>query len=88
LSQKWIPCKNGYFDPQNLFLGPGGWIKVKYRCFSSKKLSKMKSELILKVELEVEVGVFSLHIKYTYKIKLWRGPQAAQNTLGPPNNFF
>jgi hypothetical protein len=45
----------------------------------------MKLELILKVEVEVEVGVFSLYINVNYGIKLRRGPQAAQNTLGPPN---
>ena len=40
----------------------------------------MKLKFILKVE--VEVGVFSLFKIHMYKVKLWRGPQAAQNTLG------
>jgi hypothetical protein len=51
-------------------------------CFSSKKMSKMKLKFILKVEVEVEVGVFSLFKIHIYKVKLWRGPQAAQNALG------
>ena len=51
-------------------------------CFASKKLSKMELEFILKVEVEVEVGVFSLCTTVNYGIKLWRGPQPVQNTLG------
>ena len=43
----------------------------------------MKLKFILKVEVEVEVGVFSLFIKCIYETKVWRGPQAAQNALGP-----
>jgi hypothetical protein len=45
-------------------------------------MSKMKLEFILKVEIEVEVGRFSLYMKVNYKPKVWKGPQAAQNTLG------
>ena len=42
----------------------------------------MKLEFILKVEIEVEVGQFSLYMKVNYKPKVWRGPQTAPNTLG------
>ena len=52
----------------------------KIHVFFFKKLSKMKLKFILKVE--VEVGVFSLLKIHLYKVKLWRGPQVAQNTLG------
>ena len=45
-------------------------------------MSKMKLKFILKVEVEVEVGVFSLFKIHIYKVKLWRGPQAAQNAFG------
>ena len=57
-------------------------------CFFTKKMSKIKLKFILKVEVEVEVGVFLLYINVNYGIKLRRGPQAAQNTLGPSNIFF
>ena len=42
----------------------------------------MKLEFILKVEIEVEVGQYSLYMKVNHKPKVWRGPQAAPNTLG------
>ena len=42
----------------------------------------------MNVESALEVGVFSLYINVNYEIKFWRGPQAAQNTLGPSNIFF
>jgi hypothetical protein len=42
----------------------------------------------LKVEIEVEFGLFSLYIKVNYKSKVWRGPQAAPNALGPSNIYI
>ena len=65
-----------------MILGPGGVGLGKIHVFFHKKMSKLKLEFILKVEVEVEVGVFSLFKIHMYKVKLWRGPQAAQNTLG------
>ena len=39
----------------------------------------MKLEFILKVEVEVEVGVFS----YVVEVEVWEGAQAAQNASVP-----
>ena len=60
----------------------GGGISVKYRRFSSKKLSKMKLELILKVELEVEVGVFSLQSSVGTQGGAWRIPSCPGRGFG------
>ena len=48
----------------------------------------MEFDFILNIESALAIGVFSLYINVNYGIKLWRGPQAAQNELGPSNNFF
>ena len=57
-------------------------------CVFPKKWSEIELDFILNVESALEVGVFSLYINVNYEIKLWRGPQAAHNTLGPSNIFF
>jgi hypothetical protein len=36
---------------------------------------------ILKVEVQLEIGAFSLRVEV--EVEVWRGPQAAPNTLGP-----
>ena len=48
----------------------------------------MEFDFILNIESALAIGVFSLYINVNYGIKLWRGPQAAQNELGPSNNVF
>ena len=42
--------------PENMIFGPGGVVVVEKQLFFLKKMSKMKLEFILKVEIEVEVG--------------------------------
>ena len=71
-----------------MILGSGRVGLGKKHVFLLKKMPNMQFELILKVEIEVEFGLISLNIKFNYKPKVWRGPQAAPNTLGPSNIYF